>query len=209
MPIEPKTSSERGFSLVELLVVLAMFGIVGAIGAGVWISARKQTECSQAARLIKSFILEARMLAVYKGNDHFVVFNPATRVLSLYADTSSPLGVYDAADTRIRMEALPMRAILSLPSTPTPLASPLGTGNIASAWDIALPDTSTAWGTNLRGIRTTPTGQIESVEATPTTVMAGVIVLSDIEGNTVAVGLRGQLGSVRSFKLLGTTWSEL
>ena len=201
--------SARGYSLVELLIVLAFLGITSVIGASAWISARKQTECTQAARIIKSFILEARMLAVYKGNDHFVVFDPATRVLSLYSDTTTPLGVYTTGDTRLRREALPPRALLSLPATPSPLASPLGSGNLSSAWEIALPDTSGAWGTTLRGIRTTPTGQIESVESTPTTVTAGVIVLSDINGNTVAVGVRGQLGSVRSFKLLGTAWSEL
>jgi type II secretory pathway pseudopilin PulG len=209
MVAERRRRGARGYSIVELLVVLAFMGIVCVIGASVWINARTQTECTQAARLIKSFILEARMLSVYKGNDHFVVFDPATRVLSLFSDTHTPLGVYDAGDTRIRREALPLRATLSLPATPSPLASPLGTGNLASAWGIGLPDTSGAWGSNLRGVRATPTGQIETVEATPQTVTAGTIVLSDIAGNTVAVGVRGQMGSVRSFKLLGTVWGEL
>ena len=109
----------------------------------------------------------------------------------------------------LRLEALPMRVTLALPTAPTPLASPLGTGNLGSAWDIALPDTSGSWGTNLRGVRATPNGQIETVEATPQTVNAGSIILSDVEGNTVGVGVRGQLGSVRSFKLLGTTWREI
>ena len=209
MLAEPQARSDRGYSLVELLAMLAVLGIVSAVGASFWINAQQQTECAQAARTIRSFILEARMLAVYKGNTHFVVYDPATRVLSLVADTSTPLGVYTTADTRIRMEALPRRASLSLPSTPSPLASPLGTGNLSSAWDIALPDTSGAWGSNLRGVRATSSGQIETVEATPATITAGAIVLSDAMGNTVAVGVRGQLGSVRSFKLLNSTWSEL
>ena len=209
MPTERRRRGARGFSIVELLVVLAFMGIACVIGAGFWINARTQTECTQAARIVKSFILEARMLSVYKGNNHFVVFDPTTRVVSLFSDTHAPLGVYDAGDTRIRREALPLRATLTLPAAPSPLASPLGTGNLSNAWGIALPDTSGAWGSNLRGVRATPTGQIETVEATPQTVTAGTIVLSDLEGNTVAVGVRGQMGSVRSFKLLNTVWGEI
>lgn len=206
---ERRQRSQRGNALIQLMIVLAFIGIVSVIGATEWMAARKGTECTQAARELKSFMLEARMLSVYKGNNHFVVFDPATRVLSLVSDTAAPLGVYTAADTRIRMEQLPMRVTLTLPTTPSPLASPLGTGNVASAWDIALPDTSGAWGSNLRGVRATPVGLIETVEATPHTLTAGTIVLSDIDGNTVAVGVRGQMGSVRSFKLLGSAWREL
>ena len=209
MLTERRQRSQRGNALIQMLIVLAFIGIVSVIGGTEWINTRKSTECTQAARELKSFLLEARMLSVYKGNDHFVVLNPATRVLSLYSDTASPLGVYTTADTRIRMEQLPKRATLSLPGTPTPLASPLGTGNLASAWDIALPDTSGAWGSTLRGVRATPVGLIETVETTPQTVTAGTIVLSDVDGNAVAVAVRGQMGSVRSFKLVDSVWREL
>jgi hypothetical protein len=190
------------------MVVLIFMGIATVVGSTEWIQARKNSECMAAARLMKSFLLEARMLSIYKGNSHFVVFNPSSKTLSLYADTSAPLGVYNTTDTRIRMEQLPSRANLSLPASPSPLASPLGTGNLGSAWGIALPDTSGAYGSTLRGVRATANGQIETVEATPQTVTAGTIVLSDIDGNTVAVGVRGQLGSVRAFKLVDGVWKE-
>jgi hypothetical protein len=209
MLTEGRQSAQRGNALIQVMIVLVFIGLVSAVGATEWIQGRKAAECTQAVRLWKSFLLEARMLSVYKGNDHFVVFDPATRVLSLYADTATPLGVFTTADTRIRMEQLPKRVTLALPASPSPLASPLGTGNVASAWDIALPDTSGAWGNNLRGVRATPVGLIETVEATPHTVTTGTIVLTDIDGYTVAVGVRGQMGSVRSFKLLNNVWSEL
>lgn len=206
---ETQRRSAAGYSMVELLIVLAFLGITTVIGGSVWINVREQTECTQAARLIKSFLLEARMLSVYKVKNHFVVFDPVSRTLSLYADTASPLGVYTTADTRIRREALPLRTTLALPATPSPLTSPLDGGTISSAWGIALPDTSGAWGSNLRGVRAVPTGQIQTVEATPQNINAGTIVLSDSQGNAVAVGVRGQMGSVRSFKLTNSVWSEL
>jgi type II secretory pathway pseudopilin PulG len=206
---DTKRRPAAGYSIIELLVVLAFLGITCVIGASVWIKTREQTECTQAARIIKSFLLEARMLSVYKVQDHFVVFDPATRTLSLYADTASPIGVYTTADTRLRREALPTRAALALPATPSPLASPLDGGTISSAWGIALPDTSGAWGSNLRGVRAIPTGQIQTVEATPQNITAGTIVLSDNQGNAVAVGVRGQMGSIRSFKLVNSIWKEI
>lgn len=209
MRIETRDRSERGNALIQMMIVIAIIGIITVAGSTEWINARKHSESVQAARLFKSFLIEARMLSVYKVRDHFVVYDPATRVLSLYDDTASPVGVFTTADTRIRREALPMRVTLALPSSPSPLAGPLGTGNVGSAWGIALPDTTGAWGSNLRGVRATPTGQIESVEATPQTVSAGTIVLSDSDGNTVAVGVRGQMGSVRSFKLVSSVWKEL
>jgi type II secretory pathway pseudopilin PulG len=209
MRIETRRRKAAGYSIVELLIVLAFLGIVSAIGGTVWIKAREQSECLQAARIIKSFLLEARMLSVYQVKYHFVVLDPSSKTLSLYADTAAPLGVFTTADTRIRSEALPRRATLALPTAPSPLTSPLDGGTIASAWGIALPDTSGAWGSNLRGVRAVPTGQIQSVEATPQTVNAGTIVLSDNQGNAVAVGVRGQMGSIRSFKLTNSVWREL
>ena len=209
MSTETQRRRAAGFSIVELLVVLAFLGITCVIGASVWIKTREQTECTQAARIVKSFLLEARMLSVYKVKNHFVVFDPATKILSLYADTATPIGVYTTADKRLRSEALPPRAKLALPATPSPLGSPLDGGTISSAWGIALPDSSGAWGSNLRGVRAVPTGQIQTVEATPQNINAGTIVLSDNQGNAVAVGVRGQMGSIRSFKLVNSAWKEL
>ena len=209
MLTDTKTRSAAGYTLVELLIVIGILGLVTAISASVWIKSREQSECTQAARIVKSFLVEARMLSVYKVRHHFVVFNPASKTLALYADTAAPLGVFTTADTRLRQEALPPRAALSLPAAPSPLTSPLDAGTISDAWGIALPDTSGAWGTDLRGVRAVPTGQIQTVEATPQNINAGTIVLSDNQGNAVALGVRGQMGSIRSFKLVNSAWIEL
>ena len=209
MTTDPRRPRAAGYSFIELLIVLAVLGITSAVSASVWIKSREQTECTQAARIIKSYLVEARMLSVYKVKNHFVVFDPATRMLSLYADTATPTGVFTMGDTRLRREALPTRAQLALPAAPSPLASPLDGGTISDAWGIALPDTSGAWGTNLRGVRAVPTGQIQTVEATPQNINAGTIVLTDSQGNAVAVGVRGQMGMIRSFKLVNGAWSEL
>jgi len=209
MDIE-RSPHPAGYSLAELLVVVALLGVMCLLSAAAWISIRKRSNCTTAAKMVKSFILQGRMLAVYKGIHHFVVFDPATNSLSLYADTNAPLGVFDAGDTRVASETLPLSVRLALPSTPSPLTSPLGTGNITSPWSLPLPSSVTgAWGTNLRGLRMTPTGQIQSAESPPQTVLSGDMVFSDLDGNTVSIGVRGYGGWVRGFLLLNPAWSEI
>ncbi len=198
-----------GFSLVEMLVVIALMGIVILIGGSEWIAARKKSNCVAAAKTLKSFALQARMLSVYRGITHFIVLDPATNQVSIYQDSGTTTGVWDNGDARIAVESLPGSAQLALPASPSPLASPLGGGNLASAWSVPLPDTSGKWGTTLRGVRTVSTGLIQSVETAPAVVSSGVVVFSDAEGNTSAVGMRGQTGSARAFLLLNGTWSEI
>ena len=198
-----------GYSLVELLVVIMVLGIIVMVGSSAWISAQRRSNCRTAVQMFKSFILQARMLAVYRGIHHFIVYDPASNSVSIYEDSSAPLGEFDTADRRIALETLPSAARLTMPPAPSPLSNPLGGANLTAAWSLPLPETSGAWGTNLRGLRMTPSGQIQSVEAAPTVVIGGVIVLTDGIGQTASVAVRGQIGSVRCFQVLDTAWSEI
>jgi len=52
MLTDSRRRAAAGYSLVELLIVLAVLGIASAIGGTVWLKAREQSECTQAARII-------------------------------------------------------------------------------------------------------------------------------------------------------------
>jgi hypothetical protein len=66
-----------------------------------------------------------------------------------------------------------------------------------------------AWGSGLRGVLTTTSGTIQSGESSPQTIVSGVMVFTDGQGQTAAVGVRGQAGNVRAFELLASGWKEL
>lgn len=200
---------EAGYSLAELLVVVAIISMVVLAGGAAWQDFRKKTDVASAARMMQGFIHKARMLSVYRGINHFVVLDPARGTLGIYGDSSLPTGKFDAGDARVAGENLSSSVALALPARPSPLPSPLGGGSLTEAWLLPLPDAAGAWGNSLRGIMTTPAGMIQGAESTPRTIGDGVIVFSDRTGQASSVALRGQVGSVRSFQLLGSTWKEL
>jgi len=201
--------AERGFSAAELLVVLALLSLALLAGSAAWNNFRRKAEVGQAARLVKTFLYRARMLSVYQGTGHFVVIDPAGKTVAIFRDSSAPTGKFNTGDVRVISEAIPPGCSLALPSVPSPLPNPLGGTDVANAWSLPFPDTSAAWGSGLRGVLATTSGTIQSGESSPQTIVSGVMVFTDGDGQTSAVGVRGQAGNVRAFELLASGWKEL
>jgi type II secretory pathway pseudopilin PulG len=201
--------AEGGSTLPELLLVLAMIGLAASLGAAAWSSFMKKSEVMSAARISQKYFYEARMLSVYRGIYHFVVINPTAKTIGVYADSSSPFQQFDAGDTKVDEEPWPVSITMALPSGVTSMPNPLGGTAISSACTIPDPDSSARWGTTLKGVMATPNGVINSAAATPATVNTGVIVFSDATGQTTSVGIRGQMGAVKSYRYDGTAWQVL
>ena len=199
----------RGFSLIELLVVIAFMGLALAVAFIAWQNSRGRAEAKAAARLTKVFIHKARMNSIYQGVNHFVVVDSENKRIEIYADTGTTPAVFDNADPRVAATNLSTTVTLSLPSEPTSLSSPLDSTTLSSAWTIPAPDSSARWGSELLGLMTTPTGLLKSAQSTPTTIGAGIIVFTDVQNHTSAVGIRGREGTVRSFEYFNDQWKEL
>jgi len=199
--------SDRGYSLVELLVILAIAGIALAAVTVYWNKSYERTRTKSAARVAKIFIHKARMNSIYEGVNHFVVLDPENRRLEIYADRGSTVAEFDDADVRVAVTQLESR--MRLPGQPTNLSSPLDATVLSEAWTLPAPDTKARWGSKLMGMMTTPTGLLQSAEATPTTIGTGVIVFSDEQNHTAAVSIRGREGAVRSFEYREDHWEEL
>ncbi len=199
----------RGYSIAELLVVLAIASMVILSSAAAWSTFRRRAEIGQTARVVKSFLYRARMLAVYQGVNHFVVLDPQSNRLEIWRDASAPTGKFDVGDVRVAWESIPQGSVLALPASPSPLPNPLGGGSLTDAWTLPLPDTTGAWGTRLRGVMTTTSGTFLSGESTPQTIHSGCMVFTDKNGQTSSIAVRGQAGNVRAFEMLGSAWKEL
>lgn len=200
---------DKGFTLPEILVVLLLVGLAATFSIAAFSTFLRRSEVMMAARLSQKYVYQARMLAVYRGVYHFVVLDPTAQTIGLYEDSSSPFQRFDAGDTKVDLEPWPTSVSLAFPSGASTLPNPNGGAALSSAWSLPLPDSTARWGTTLRGVMTTPNGVIKSAESTPAVISSGAMVFADGTGQTTSVGIRGQMGSAKSYRYDGSAWKVM
>lgn len=72
----PERSKAGGFTLIEVMVVVAIVGIIVAIALPPFVNWRNSLGYRQAARGMTAMLREARSLAVTRNRQHLVVFKP-------------------------------------------------------------------------------------------------------------------------------------
>ena len=194
--------------MAELLTVVALLGIIALASATAWRTTAARARATATARVLKLYLHQARMKSIHQGVNHFVVVDPVNRTLDIYEDTGTTVGSFDAADPRVARRGIGPSTELGLPANTASLVTPLDSTTITNGWSIPLPDQTARWGTTLRGVMITPTGLIQSAEATPSSIASGLVVFSTHETAT-AVGIRGLEGSVRSYELRDGKWREI
>jgi prepilin-type N-terminal cleavage/methylation domain-containing protein len=199
---------QAGFSMAELLTVVAIMGFIAVASAVAWKQTAARSRATATARTLKLYLHQARMKSIHQGVNHFVVVDPVNGTLDIFEDTGTTVGSFDDDDPRVARRAIGAGTELGLPAGISSLTNPLDSTSVTSGWDLPLPDSSARWGSTLRGVMTTPTGLIQSAEATPESIGTGLVVFST-QDTTTAVGIRGLEGSVRSYELFDGKWREI
>lgn len=203
--MERQLKQAAGFSLAEIVVVLALVSLIATMSVAAWARMQSRSAVMQTARLVQKSVYQARMFAVYKGVNHFIVFDPTAKTVAVYQDSSEPLGALDPGDPRLMSEPWPAGVELALPGGAGSLPNPLGGAALTAAWSLPQPE-GAGWSAGRRGVMATPWGAIAGCNAAAEAIPAGVIVFSDTTGQSAAVGIHGQLGSVHWFRLEGSGW---
>ncbi len=77
---------QKGFTFIELIVVIAIASIVSGIAVPIYFNLRPSMQVNGAARQIMGDLMWARMKAVSENNDYVVTFGTATNSYNIYDD---------------------------------------------------------------------------------------------------------------------------
>lgn len=85
-----KKFNKMGFSMIEMVIVLAIMGIVSAIAAPNFMRYMAERRLNGAARMVMSDLMNARMLAVTLGRNVRVTFSTSASASYIYDATGTP-----------------------------------------------------------------------------------------------------------------------
>jgi prepilin-type N-terminal cleavage/methylation domain-containing protein len=78
--------SSRGFTLVEMMVIVSIIGLVLAIGTPPLIGFLRHHESKDAAHVVMGVLREARARAIHEKNNYIVFFNTANGTITMLDD---------------------------------------------------------------------------------------------------------------------------
>jgi len=145
-----KNSKESGFTMTELVVVIAIIGVTLAIAIPSFLSYRPTMRIKGAARDITTILQWSRMKAVSENNRMEIQFSPANKTYTVFDDNNSDGDV--STDTAIRTSTLPDDISFGIGTTVTKKAStnigPAHTDCLTFNVDSCNTDDSTSFSSN-------------------------------------------------------------
>jgi prepilin-type N-terminal cleavage/methylation domain-containing protein len=157
--------SERGYTLIEMLIVVAMIGIASAIAVPVFIESNARSAMWTGSERIGATIRQARLRAISTNTAYRVAFNcPSAGDLRLLIVTGDP-GVDDDFPDRCSADIegdseVEMPPNITFDSESATALQVSGRGNFTAIGDSIPLTISVYYGTSLRTLTVSTTGQI-------------------------------------------------
>lgn len=131
----PKNNPGSGFTFIEVLIAVAILGIVAALGIFKLSAFHKARELEEEGRALFSSVANARALALKRDRTCFLKFDPASNSYGVYEDVNGN-GNAEASE-RVSSHAFPVRIAFG-GAKGGPARGPGGSGNpalkIEAAW---------------------------------------------------------------------------
>ena len=98
----PDKQNRRGFTFVEMMVIISVLGFVLAVGTQPLIQYLRRSQSSNSAQLVAGILRKARSRAICEKNEYVVFFDPASSSLTILDDDGGGKG--DPSDSRFSEE---------------------------------------------------------------------------------------------------------
>jgi prepilin-type N-terminal cleavage/methylation domain-containing protein len=95
-----KRRSEQGFSLIELMIVVAILGIAMALTAPLWSSMQTNARAKTTARMVANAFQSARAEAILTERTHIVMWTAVSPKDACGTDLPSPIVILDDSVTQ-------------------------------------------------------------------------------------------------------------
>lgn len=89
---KPDKQNGRGFSFVEMMVIISVLGLVLAVGTQPLIQYLRHSQSSNSAQLVAGILRKARSRAICEKNEYVVFFDLANSSLSILDDDGGGKG---------------------------------------------------------------------------------------------------------------------